>query len=80
MLPSLGGRADCVSAHAVGALIWCLSSQEGRALLGAANFIPATNGKRASSSDLRPVRAWPSVTFPDPADVNRSLQGSLGVV
>jgi hypothetical protein len=79
MLPSRGGRADCVSAHAAGVLIEFLPSQKGQGLFGAANFVFAMNRKRAPSSGLKPVRTWPPATFPDPAGIDRNVQCMLGV-
>lgn len=79
MLPSLGGRADFISAHGAGVLIGCLPSREGQGLFGTINFVSAMNGKRAPSSNLMSVRAWPSAMFPDPAGIDRNVQCLLGV-
>ncbi len=79
MLPSLGGRAECVSAHAGGVLTEFMPSQEGQRLVGATNFIFAVNVKRVPPSDFKLVRAWPPATFSDPAGIDGNVQCMLGV-
>ncbi len=79
MLPSLGGRADFISAHGAGVLIGFLPSRWGRGLFGAINSVSTMNGKRAPSSDLKSVRTWPSAMFPDPDGIVRNVQCLLGV-